>query len=416
MKLSQVRSNLWRVLPQTRRGQLCGLGAVFVLVLLLGLLNSGTAGAQDRELQAQSDAAYTFGQHMWFSLRAKSDDELRGVTLFFNTPEMESTYTVDLEVESARDIDIQHEIALTQVQLAPFTTVRYWWRLATERDTWLVEEKTIDYVDDRFQWHELARDGAVIRWTGDDASLGETAHDVVARARPRLNSVLAAELAPLDVYIYPSMADLRSALRLTGRDWIGAEAMPELGVILVTAVNPRTAALDLGQDIPHELSHLALYRMMGSRYEAAPRWLDEGLAVMFEMSPDIGREALLDQAVANGETIPFTALCRAFPSGEEQVRLAYAQSASLVVYIRQEYGTSALQDLVQAFIDGADCDSGVEDVIGLSTAELEREWLAQATPVSPLERFLRANGVWVVLAGGGFLVMGLLMFPLRRER
>lgn len=414
MRRSNFGDNLWPVMSQG--GRRCAIDAAFLFVLLLCFAGPSAAGAQDAELQTQSDAAYTFGQHMWFSLRAKSDEEIRAVTLFFNTPEMGSTFTVDFEVEPAREIDLQHEVALTQVQLAPFTTVRYWWRVATERDTWMVDEQTLEYVDDRFQWQELVRDGAVIRWTGDDPTLGETALDVIERARPRLQSVYEVELAPLDVYIYPSMADLRSALRLTGRDWVGAEAMPELGVILVTAVNPRTAALDLGQDIPHELSHLALYRVMGSRYEASPRWLDEGLAVSFELSPDLGRQALLDRVVANGEILPLDALCRAFPGGEEQVRLAYAQSASVVAYIRQEYGTSTLQRLVQAYIDGADCGSGVERVLGLSTAELEREWLAQATPVSPLIRFLRVNGIWVALAGGGFLIMGLLIFPLRRER
>lgn len=399
-----------------KRRLLRGSGAAFILALLLCLLSPSPVSAQGGGLQAESDAAYTFGQHMWFSLRAKSDQEIRSVTLFFNTPEMGSTLTVDFEVEPTREVDLQHEVALTEVQLAPFTTIRYWWRVATERDTWIVEEETIEYIDDRFQWRELARDGVVVRWAGDDASLGEVAFDVIERARPRLQTVFAVELASLDVYVYPSMADLRSALRLTGRDWIGAQAMPELGVILVTAVNSRTATLDLGRDIPHELSHLALYEVMGSRYEAAPRWLDEGLAVSFELSPDLAREALLDQAVASGETISLDALCRSFPTGEEQVRLAYAQSASLVTYLRQEYGTSALRDLVQAHVEGADCGSGIERVLGISSADLEREWLAQATPVSPLLRFLRVNGIWVALAGGGFLVMGLLMFPLRRER
>lgn len=416
MKRWRMQLNSGRARSWSGRRLLRVPGMVLLLILLLGVLGTSTAGAQDRDLQAQSDAAYTFGQHLWFSLRAKSDEEIRGVTLFFNTPQMESTFTVELDVEPAREIDLRHEVALTQVHLAPFTTVRYWWRVATERDTWMVDEETIQYIDDRFQWQELARNSIAIRWTGDDPTLGETALGVIERVRPRLTSVYSVDLTPLDVYVYPSMADLRSALRLTGRDWVGAEAMPELGVILVTAVNPRTATLDLGQDIPHELSHLALYRAMGSRYEAAPRWLDEGLAVSFEMSPDLGREAALDRGVANGETIPLEALCRSFPSGEEQVRLAYAQSASLVEYIRQEYGTSALQRLVQAYIDGAECDSGVERALGLSTAELEREWLSETTPVSPLERFLRVNGIWVALAGGGFLGMGLLMFPLRRER
>src|SRR5690606_38946433 len=116
---------------------------------------------QTSDLQAESNAMYTFGQHMRFSLRAKSETEITGATLFFNTPQMGSTFAYDFDVEPAREIALEHNIALTQLQLAPFTTVRYWWRLTTDRGSMMVQEQTFSYVDDRFQWQELARDGIV---------------------------------------------------------------------------------------------------------------------------------------------------------------------------------------------------------------------------------------------------------------
>ena len=237
----------------------------FGLIALVASVNP--ARAQEDRLQAQSVATYTFGQSMQFSLRAKSLDEISGATLFFNTPEMEGTYTVDFEIEATREVALEHELALTEVRLAPFTTVRYWWRLTTDGGTEMVDEQTLDYIDDRFQWQTVSSDGVAVFWTGDERTLGQTALDVVAQARRRAESLLPADAEPLRIFIYPSMADLRSALRLTGRDWVGAEAMPELGLVLVTAVNARTAALDLGQSIPHELSHLLLYRATGAQYE-----------------------------------------------------------------------------------------------------------------------------------------------------
>ena len=394
-----------------------GIGpALAITVLFICILIAAPVRAQEDEFQAESGATYTFGQNMRFSLRAKSADDIRSATLFFNTPEMDGTLTVDFELDPAREIELEHELSLTQVQLAPFTTVRYWWRLNTEAGSLMVDEQTLSYIDDRFQWQETVRDGIVVHWTGADSTLGQVALDVIESARPEMQVILPVAVEPIRVFIYPSMADLRSALRLTGRDWLGADAMPELDVLLVTAVNPRTAAFDLGQSIPHELSHLMLYRVTGAQYDAVPRWFDEGLATNFETTQDATYLQLLELAVATQDTIPIKQLCATFPEADAEVRLAYAQSASWVRYIQQKYGTEVLGALVRAYTDGASCESGLQRVLGLSSDEFEREWLAHEKPVPPLTRFLRANGLWVALAGGGFLIMGLLLMPLRRER
>lgn len=280
----------------------------------------------------------------------------------------------------------------------------------------MVDEQTLSYVDDRFRWRQIARDDVVVHWTDADSTLGQVALDIIESARPEMQAVLPVAVEPVNIYIYPSMADLRSALRLTGRDWIGAEAMPELDVLLVTAVNPRTAAFDLGQSIPHELSHLMLYRATGAQYDAVPRWFDEGLATHFESTQDAGYRELLEQAIVAQETVPIEQLCETFPAADNKVRLAYAQSASWVSYIQQNYGNEALSALINAYADGASCESGLQRILALSNDEFQQEWLARVQPVSPLARFLRANGLWMALAGGGFLIMGLLLLPLRRER
>ncbi len=387
-----------------------------LIVLFLCLVVATPVEAQGDEFQAESGATYTFGQIMRFTLRAKNGDDIQSATLFFNTPEMDSTLTVDFEFDPARELDLEHEVVLTQVQLAPFTMVRYWWRLDAGGETLMVDEQTLSYVDDRFRWRQIARDDVVVHWTDTDSTLGQVALDIIESVRPEMQAVLPVAVEPVNIYIYPSMADLRSALRLTGRDWIGAEAMPELDVLLVTAVNPRTAAFDLGQSIPHELSHLMLYRATGAQYDAVPRWFDEGLATHFESTQDAGYRELLEQAIVAQETVPIEQLCETFPAAENKVRLAYAQSASWVSYIQQNYGNEALSALIKAYADGASCESGLQRILALSNDEFQQEWLAREQPVTPLARFLRANGLWMALAGGGFLVMGLLLLPLRRER
>lgn len=391
------------------------LGVCFLLFLCL---SGGVARAQEESYQAQSEASYTFGQSMHFLLRVKNRVPITGATLFFNTPEMTSTYVVDFDVEVATEVELRHDLALTQLRLAPFTTVRYWWRVVTEDGAFTVEEKTLEYIDDRFQWQTLEtveEEGITVNWTAADSSLGQSALDVVAEARPRLEEIFTSDLTPVEIYIYPSMADLRTALRLTGRDWVGADAIPELNVVLATAVNPRTASIDLGQSIPHELSHLLLYRMSGANYEDVPLWFDEGLATLMESSANLGYEDVLEQAIAANSTIPLAELCQSWPAAEAQARLAYAQSASVVRFIRSEYGNRTLQEMAHVFADGADCESGVRRALGLSASELENAWLQREQPVSAVQHIWQEYALWILLMGGGFGMMGLLLLPIRRK-
>lgn len=402
--------------PASRRARRWTLLAALSTLLLILLLPS-SAVAQRDDFDAEVDVDYTFGQTMRFHLRAVADEPIEDAALFFNTPQMDNTFVVEFDVEPARRLTLTHELPLTQVRLAPFTTVTYWWRLTTGGEQHRVPEQHVVYVDNRFDWHQMSAGDATVHWTGDDnVQIGQTALDVVAEARPQLEAVIpAAEDTPLRIYIYPSMADLRTALRLTGRDWVAAEAQPELGVILVTAVNPRTAAYDLGQSIPHEMTHLMLYDATGVGYEEIPRWFEEGLATFFEGSPDPNFPLIVQDAIVGRETIPFAELCETFPADQDRARLAYAQSLSLIRYLRAQYGNSALTALISAFADGANCQTAPDRVLDISLERLNAEWLEHEQPLSPAARFWQRNGLWIVLLGGGFAFMGLLLLPLRRD-
>jgi tRNA(His) 5'-end guanylyltransferase len=112
-------------------------------------------------------------------------------------------------------------------------------------------------------------------------------------------------------------------------------------VILVTAVNPRTAAADLRQSLPHELAHFLLYQATGVAYNTLPTWFNEGLATALEAAPNPGYETLLETAVASQSTIPFADLCHSFPAAPEGALLAYAESVSLIQFIQANYGNHA---------------------------------------------------------------------------
>jgi hypothetical protein len=414
-RVADERIKSWRVAGHHRLVWLC------LLSLFLGSarpLAAQTAPAgQKQPIAGLSQADYDFGQVMRFSLIARGEVDIEGVTLFVRAPELPYTLVAELEFERGRQVVVEHHLDLTQVRLPPFAPVTFWWRVTdVAGNTVLIPEQVIEYGDDQFVWQQMAAETASgplrVYWTGDEVAIGQVALDVAAEVMPRLAAAIpVAWEEPLRIYVYPSAADLRAALRLTGRDWLGAHAHPELGVILVTASNPRTAVVELRQSIPHELSHLLLYQATGAGYANVPRWFDEGLATLFETAPNPAFELILQEAVAAGSTIPFAELCYDFPVNNDanRVTLAYAQSASLVRLIQAEYGNNALNQMVRAFVDGADCQSAVKRVLGMSLTDLNLYWLRSRQLQSPAGEFLRHNALWIALVLAGFAVMGLLL-------
>lgn len=389
-----------------------GMRSKFFLLGWLVVLLAGASptAAQTEAVEWSATAVYAFGQSMDFMLTAVSPTPIEQATLFIRAPELPNTLSVVIETAPVKEFEAAYGLDLTQVQLSPFTTVTYWWQLQTGSAEVVLAEQSVVYADDQFEWHTVQDGDTAVHWTGDNAGLGQLGLDIVAEAWPRLRRVIPADdTAAVDIYIYPSSADLRAALRLTGRDWVGAHAHPELGVILVTAVNERTAAADLRQSIPHELVHWSIYRAAGSNYEQMPVWFEEGLATFVEGSPNPSYETVLAAAVVNRTTIPFTDLCQTFPDVEERALLAYAQSASFITYLQGRYGSQALYDLTAAYADGLACAEGTPHVLQESLAELNQTWLRRQQPRSPFVQFWLNNGFWLLLLAGGFALVSLLI-------
>lgn len=365
-------------------------------------------------LSPEGEVAYAFGQQMTFSLQVRNEPLLQSAVLFVSTPQFENTYSHQLPIEAGKGdlINLRHELDLTAVPLQPFTLVTYWWVLeAADGALYELPHANLEYADDQFVWKETAQAGVEIYWVADGLDLGQVALDVVLESLPRIQSVVQADLPnPLSIYLYPSASDLRAALRLSGQDWVAGHASPELGVVLLPAENPRTAVVDLRRRIPHELSHLLVYRAAGTGYANMPRWFDEGLATLFESVPNPNYEPALQDALASDQIIPFEELCVSFPdSSTNQVYRAYAQSGSLVAFIQARYGNEALQNMLSALADGATCETFVERGLGISQQQLVDDWMRDVQP-STSYNLISQNLIWLIILFGGFAVTLLLLF------
>jgi hypothetical protein len=189
--------------------------------------------------------------------------------------------------------------------------------------------------------------------------------------------------------MYDTQPNLDRAMALTGREWVVGQAHPELGVALVV-IPPDSGTgykWRMRRYIPHEITHLLVYQAVGaSSYDYVPEWLDEGLATANEQLPTPEHALVLEEARAQGQLIPLEDLCVPFEPNPQTAFLAYAQSGSLVRFIREWRGASGIRDLLAAYANGASCTSGVNEALDIEMSDLEAAWLASLAPEQEAEQ------------------------------
>jgi hypothetical protein len=380
--------------------------SLFILIALAGFRPAVAQGGR-----FDSEAVVTFGQQVVFTLTAVTDEPLTAVTL-----NIDPTYGT-AQVEALQPTQIadgswqaQYELLPQTAGLSPFSTITYEWQVTTEKgDIISIPAQQVTYQDDRFAWKKIeqpvAGTAVTIFWPGDSDKPGRVSYEMVQQTAARLQVVL--PLAPdtaLPVFLYPSSADLRAALRLNGHDWVKGHTDPALGAVLVTAVNDKTAAADLQLSLPHELAHFWLYQAVGSGYADIPYWFKEGWAVW--VAGNGGSQRITGP-------LPLADLCGTDTSADEE--LAARQGGAVVQFVAEQYGRDALAGLALAFASGEGCDTAVPTVLGQTMPELEAAWLAAQQPQPAAIRFLQQNGIWLLLLLAGFGLMGLLLIrPLPR--
>jgi hypothetical protein len=139
--------------------------------------------------------------------------------------------------------------------------------------------------------------------------------------------------------------------------------------------------------VPHEFSHLIIHRAVANPYGDLPRWLDEGLAMWAEGELDSEYRSALNQAIKSNTLVSLKTLSSNFPADSKQATLAYAESYSVIVYIRDNLGRQKIAELLKVFKSGSTDDAALQSVLGMTTAELDSRWRASlgvtAAPTSP---------------------------------
>ncbi len=353
----------------------------FIVWMVMAVLIAGSMSMKPAQVHGQegieldeSSVVVSFGQTITFSGKIKSSIPIQQVSLLFRGVKEDVTRVET--VQAAEDGSVSYTYDASQNIFPPFSWIVYWFQATlADGQTYTSEPKTFPYNDDRFPWRITTQANVSVHWYAGDDAFGATALNAAGTGMLAMNEFIPLSLSePIDIYIYSNVTDLQSTLQFGGEDWAGGNANPKIGVVLVAIAPGENQAIEMETKIPHELTHVMLYRALGEKYALQPTWLLEGIASTMELYPNPDYAHALDIASQNDSLLSFDELCASFPADAGSAFLAYAQSQSFVTYIRDTYGTSGLTRLTESYSDGFSCELGATNALGTPLSQLDARW------------------------------------------
>jgi len=257
--------------------------------------------------------------------------------------------------------------------LPPGATIWWRWRYTDESGKETVsDQKTITWLDSEHDWKTIKKDKINLHWYSGDKTFSQ---ELLSAAQGgldfnRTKSGLVAD-APIDIYIYADVNDLRDAV-LFEPSWTGGLAYPEHNIVIME-IPP--SELDWGRNvIVHELTHVLVGHLTFSCLSDVPTWLDEGLAVYSEGKLDPASQTQFDDAVHNDTLLTVRSLSAGFSEVSDKATLSYSQSYSLVKFLVETYGQDKMTALLIALRDGATVDDALTQTYGFNIEGLEDAW------------------------------------------
>ena len=352
-----------------------------ILRMIVVMLIAATMSMKPEQVHGQqglavedAKVAINFGQTITFTAKIKSSIPIKQASLLFRGVNEEVTRVETVEVASDGSVNFVYDASLNI--FPPFGWIVFWYQATlTDDQTYTSVPITFPYNDDRFPWRGLTRANVTVHWYAGDDTFGTSALDAAGAGMLAMNELIPISLSdPIDIYIYSNATDLQSTLLLGGEEWIGGQAHPKIGVVLVSIAPGANQSIEMETKIPHELTHIMLYRSHHDKYDLLPVWLTEGLSSMVELYPNPDYANALEIASGNNSLLSFEDLCASFPADAGNAYLAYAQSQSFVTYIRDTYGTPGLMRLTTDYSEGYPCELGATKALGTPLSQLDARW------------------------------------------
>ncbi|MSQ62041.1 MAG: hypothetical protein EXR43_05645 [Dehalococcoidia bacterium] len=257
--------------------------------------------------------------------------------------------------------------------MPPFTEVRYSWRVADDQgpatDT---AERSIVYVDTRFQWSQNTV-GNLTLYTYGGTSGGPLATAGKA-SLDRTEALLRAPVGfPVKAIVYNSIPDMADAMQQRSSTFaervvtLGQRVSPDTVIVL----NERDAA----DTLRHELGHVVTKQAGEGAGVSLPSWLDEGTAVNAQAQAGGGYTAAFRSAVSGDRLFSIRSMTS--PTGNpDDVNLFYGEAYFFVRFLVDTHGEYRFAGLFEAFKAGNGQDQAVLKAYGKDLISLENQWRA----------------------------------------
>ena len=355
-----------------------------ILLALVFLLPAAGRAQGNPPRIVESTAESRFPDAVVFRLTAEADAPIEKIWLYYAMQGDISTTRQAVAFTPSRQVSAEYTWDTSRITVPPSSPVLFYWEVRdAEGNLTRSEETVFRYDDSRFEWQELRQDDLVVRWYEGDAAFGQSLFET---ARQALNRMEQESGRPLDfsVYlvVYPNREDFASWHSYV-EEWVGGQAFPPLGVTveIIAPGDPTDWVQDV---IPHEIAHLFFYQAVHGATADWPRWLDEGVAQYYEPGDHARDLALVSAAAKEGNLIPLEILSGSFGSDTGKVYLAYAESLSAVLYMRETWDEASFAAFVAALREGAHLRDAMQTAFGVTWEEFVAGWLTWlGTPATP---------------------------------
>jgi len=171
------------------------------------------------------------------------------------------------------------------------------------------------------------------------------------------------------LYTQQAFFDVTRAPSWTGALNDGKLRIPVSGVASITP--------ELARVLKHELTHSFVSQMSSNR---CPTWLNEGIAQLEEGKSSASNGHALSQLFSAGAEVPFNMLEGSFMSfSGAEASTAYAESLAAAEYIRDTYGMSDIERILERLLQGSATEAALRSTIHSDYHQLRDEmtrWLA----------------------------------------
>lgn len=396
-----------------------------LIVAALGLPSGGAAQSAIR-LVSEPVEENNFPDGLTFKLSAESSAVIREVRFRYTfLPENRSS-SAQAEFEPGTSVNATYTLrsGSSRLYIPPGKSIRYSWELTDADGAALsVPARDTTFADTRFQWQSV-QDGLIkvnyYRGAQRDAEvMALVANETIEKA----SALLGASFDfPIKMWAYASNRDFQIALAhesvSSDPGVLGQAHDPDTFIMVMDRLSS-PSALDIAR---HELTHLVVARALagGPYADLFPSWLNEGIAVYLQVSPnDVGYVDSLDKAIQNDSVVPLKSLTAG--TRNRNVGLFYGQGYSVVKFLVDRHGAPKFTEMVAAFNRTGQLDEAFRAAFGMDQNEVYRAWresvglkaeAAAATPPPDTSAALEpatSDSNTVLLASVGGVLMALLL-------